>query len=381
MRAAVSGCVPVRRHEATTRRNSRGLPVGRWGIAFLAAFAVTPAWADIALRQTWTVSPPFGKNEEARRALSGAACVTGTTKCFVVNDEKKYGQFLDLAGPALVPGRVIRLLPDRVDGIGMGEIDAEAVAYAPPGEPGGKAYIYFTGSHGLSRKGELRTSQFFLFRFPVDAISGEPTFVFDDHAPAPEIERTALIRTVLKDHPDLAPFAERPLDADGVTIEGLAVRGDDLLLGLRSPSPGGKAFVVRLATKDLFGPAVPRASVLRVQLDPATGIRDMAVVSTGLLLLAGRSREPTKKAVNAARAMPAEPTPTVWFWDARSESARRLGSLPGVGPEAKAETLLLLEETPAAYRVLVMFDDAEDGTPTEYLVPRDAVGDSIGSGR
>lgn len=339
--------------------------------AILIVSAVTPAWTDITPARTWRVSPPFAKNVEARSALSGAACVAGTTKCLVVNDEKKYAQFFTMEGTTLVPGAVIRLLPDQVNGIEMGEIDAEAVSYAPPNARDNQAYFYLTGSHGRSRSGKLRDSQFFLFRFPVNTASGEPTFTFNDNVPAPEIQRTAFLRNVLKAHPDLAAFAEQPLEKRGVTIEGLAVRGDDLLLGLRAPSDSGKAFVVRLATKDLFGEAVPPASVLRVQLDPEAGIRDMATVSTGILILSGQSIELKKdEAAAAAPLTDANSTPALWLWDAQSENARRLGALPGVRPTDKAETLLLLEETNAAYRLLVMFDDVENGSPTEFLVTK-----------
>ena len=341
-------------------------------VSIALALGTTSSWAEITLQRAWTVSPPFAKSAEARRALSGAACVPGTSRCLVVNDEKKYAQFFSLSGTTLNPGRVIRLLPDVIDGAVMEEIDAEAVAYAPSRE-GQSPYLYLTGSHGRSRKGALRVSQFFLFRFPVDASLGDPTFAFDDDAPAPEIERTSLLRTVLKDHPDLASFAEQPLDQDGVTIEGLAIRGDDLLLGLRSPAPAGKAFVVRLATKDLFGQTVPPASVLRVQLDPGAGIRDMVAVDTGILILAGQSTEPTTESIapgEPATLAKATGVSALWFWDGRSETARRLGPLPGVRASAKAETLLLLEETASAYRLLVMFDEAENGMPTEFLVSK-----------
>ena len=39
-------------------------------------------------------------------------------------------------------------------------------------------------------------------------------------------------------------------------------------------------------------------------------------------------------------------------------------------PGAKAETLLVLEQSPQGYRVLVMYDGPANGQPMEYWLPR-----------
>lgn len=50
---------------------------------------VTTAHAEIAAStREWEVKPDFRKSEDARREISGAACVTGTSHCIAVNDKK-----------------------------------------------------------------------------------------------------------------------------------------------------------------------------------------------------------------------------------------------------------------------------------------------------
>ncbi|MDX0537072.1 DUF3616 domain-containing protein [Sinorhizobium medicae] len=334
-----------------------------FNIAALLVISYTGAHAEITRSpQTWSATTPFGKDADAREALSGAACVSGIDYCLAVNDEKKYAQFFDLHGSSLEPNDVIRLLPDTVRGVEMNEIDAEAAAFVPAAEPGAKAYFYVTGSHGRSRNGALRPSVFFVFRVAVDATSGRPS---------PEVERTALLRETIKSHPELAGRAEQPLDQNGATIEGLSVLGSDLLFGFRAPCQDANAYVMRVPSDELFKEAPPSAQVNKLPLGQDVGVRDSAAVKDGVLILAGRSQDDAAESNSACGerigADPVRPLASVWFWDGQN-SPRALGKLPGVGAEDKAETLLLLEESEAAYRALVMFDGAENGGPVEILI-------------
>src|SRR4051812_47274772 len=84
------------------------------------------------------------------------------------------------------------------------------------------------------------------------------------------------------------------LQEGGANIEGLAARGGNLYVGFRAPSVGGRAFVVRVAEKAVFGPAAPELQVLRANLGQDAsgrdlGIRDIAAVADGFLILAGPS--------------------------------------------------------------------------------------------
>jgi hypothetical protein len=255
----------------------------------------------------------------------------------------------------------------------MKEMDAEGVAYVPAVEVNGISYFYVTGSHGRSRNGSLRPSVFFLFRVPVSTVTGRPLFAYSDSEPSPNIERTALLRETIKGHPELAGRAEQPLDQNGVTIEGLAVEGDALLFGLRSPCHAANAYLMRVPIHELFKDAIPSGEVKKVQLGSDVGVRDLAAVKGGVLILAGRSQDdgaPT----HTSCGQPVEteegpPTPSVWFWDGKND-LRALGALPGIGPQEKAETLLVLAESETEYRALIMFDAAENGKPIEILIKK-----------
>lgn len=342
-------------------------------IAIALLFTAGAAQAEIAPSgRAWKVDPDFKKDDKARSSISGAACVTGTVHCIAVNDEKKYAQFFDIDSGNLRPRQLIRLLPDEIQGVDMKEIDAEGVHYAPPAAAGAPAYYYVTGSHGLTRKqGAFSPSAFFLFRFPVDPSTGLPSYPFDDDWVAPQIQRTSLLRDMLRNQAALSPYVERRLDECGVTIEGLAVLGNDMLLGLRAPSVDGNAFVVRVPLAELFKDSVPRGTTKSMPLGPGIGVRDLAAVSNGVLILAGRSldSEPASQGPPECRVQTMKPLPAVWFWSgSESDPPKPLGTLPGIDAGKKAETLLLLEETTSIYRVLVLFDGVENGGPMEFVI-------------
>lgn len=83
----------------------------------------------------------------------------------------------------------------------------------------------------------------------------------------------------------------------GTNIEGIAIIGDRLYAGLRTPTGSSEAFIVSAPVKDLFalGPDRLKAGVVEsftVDLGTNTGIRDLAALGNNrLLILAGPSVE------------------------------------------------------------------------------------------
>lgn len=301
---------------------------------------------------SWTVSEKFEKNKDARTNLSGAACTTRAppfTSCVIVNDEKKYAQFFAMDGTVIHPEKVIRLIADDQ----KGNPDAEGAAYDA-------GYFYITGSHGRSRHHPKKKnkSSYIVFRFPVDAATGRPTFrVSEDEVVG--VESSRRIREVVKDM--VAAFYDKRLDQNGVNIEGIAVRDGRIYFGLRGPSDQGKAFVLSVDAKAAFSQDEDlraRADILR--LGPRTGIRDLATVADGLLVLTGPVNEQ-------------EVAPAVRHWDPNTGllgPAREL-LIPEVAKKGKAETLLILKDVAGEpWRALVMFDGPKNGAPTEYFIPR-----------
>ena len=93
----------------------------------------------------------------------------------------------------------------------------------------------------------------------------------------------------------------------------------------------------------------------QLPLGPRIGIRDMARVTGGILILAG----PIADQVGPA---------TVFRWNEVTNELRDLGLL--VEPSnRKAESLIVLDEDPEFYNILVMYDDIANGGPTQYNIP------------
>jgi hypothetical protein len=332
-------------------------PVWTLAAALLCASANYPAAQHklLPVATEWSVQSNFEKSAEARTNLSGAACVPTRPKftiCLIANDEKKYAQFFAIKGTTLIPGKIIRLVDDDV----KGDPDAEGVAYDA-------GYLYVTGSHGRSRYTDnAKDSSYVVFRFPVDELTGEPAFEVSDRKVADGINRSERLRDAIKSSGEIGSFYNQPLSKGGVNIEGIAVKEKRMYLGLRGPSLNEQAFILDIDTEAAFTKTGNLdASVKALKLGRDAGIRDLATVDEGILVLSGPVNE-----------QPVEPA--LFHWNEKTGALRKLGELQlpvRLQGKAKAEILLVLEDTTGEpWRVLVMFDGPENGAPTEYQVPR-----------
>jgi hypothetical protein len=323
-------------------------------VALAAGWSARPASAGDPIKpeSKWTVRGDFAKSEKARINLSGAACAPTVplfASCVIVNDDKKYAQTFAIDGTTLRPARVIRLMQEGAEG----DPDAEAAAYDD-------GYFYITGSHGRPRNHPEKDNpeSYTLFRYPVDKQTQQPEFIADETIKG--LRATTRLRGVLKTLPPTADKYDKPLADGGINIEGMAIRNGRIYLGLRGPSIDKRAFVVSVERDALFTddqPLQPKSHDLELGKD--TGIRDLAKVRNGLLLLSGPVND---QAV----------TPAVYLWrdDGDLQKLADLDVSPA-GTGAKAETLLVLQDDDSApWRVLVMFDGPENGNPLEYVLKR-----------
>jgi hypothetical protein len=324
------------------------------GAAILSATIcdLPPAAAGDLIKPTsqWSLETDFGKSEKARTNLSGAACVPASsfTSCVVVNDDKKYAQAFSITGTTLRPARIIRLMSEDVEG----DPDAEGTAYHD-------GFFYVTGSHGRPRNHPERSNpaSYTLFRFPVDARTQQPNFTADEQVEG--LETTFRLREALSTLAPIAAQFDRPLGNGGINVEGLAVRKDRIYFGLRGPSIDRRAFIVSVDRRAMFSRDAPlKAEVHNLGLGADTGIRDLAAVGNGLLVLSGPVNN--QDLVAAVSLLGDDGALT------------RLGELDvsAAGEDAKAETLLVLAEDKASLRVLVMFDGPSNGMPMEYVLRR-----------
>jgi hypothetical protein len=197
------------------------------------------------------------------------------------------------------------------------EIDIEGLAYDPP-------YLWITGSHSLARKKPKgknlakdidrlssmtrATNRFLLARVPVriDAKTKRSELVAEEvdasdprrHVQASQLfgtARTNLLTDVVEDDAHLGRFLSIPGKENGFDIEGLALVGRSVFLGLRGPVLGGWAIILEVRPTELspdyltLAPLNRKGALYRKHfLDlSGLGIRDLCTDGDDLLILAG----------------------------------------------------------------------------------------------
>lgn len=336
--------------------------------AFLAATATTVAakGAEAVKGKAWKVAEDFD-GKKARANLSAAVC-SGEGEhrvCYAVNDEERYLQTFSIKGGVLEPGQRLILhkqkketATDRWDveknKPDDAQPDMEAAALSEDG------VVYVVGSHGRSRKHcLLRPSSFTVYRFPA-AENG----VGDrsEKREATGLKTSNRLRSLIASDPVLGEYADQCLSNNGVTIEGAAIIGDDLLLGFRAPVTAKGAVVLRVSRAALFDgpPDAPGLSgrIHRLKLDRGYGVRGMDRVEGGVLILAGPVGDD-------------EAPPTIWRWSAKDgDDPRKIATL--ADEEGwKGEGLLALDRErihSRGWRALVFFDDKKNGKPHAYEI-------------
>lgn len=190
------------------------------------------------------------------------------------------------------------------------EADLEGMAVAD-------GFMWVVGSHGLKRKNAkpdrsdednakrlakvtLDANRRLLACLPIEPdADGEPCLVkrAKDGRQALRLEGDAkhnLLTRVLADDPHFGPYMEIPGKDNGFDIEGLAVDGKRLLLGLRGPVLRGWSAFIEIEVKEHAGhlrlaPLDDKGTLLRkhfLQLD-GLGIRDLHFSGDDLYVLAG----------------------------------------------------------------------------------------------
>ena len=325
-------------------------------VASALAFGGHHRAAGAAEGTEWALAgEPLARKEALE--FSGAACAPDG-RCLLVGDEGRRARLFTLAEdsggrPKVVIGAAVALVPAEGDG----EADAEAAAFD-------RGRFYVVGSHGTSRRrGERQPSRYSAYRIEPDG--GR---VVASGALSPIVGAVGGIREAFCPAASAADRGRRrpcpTLQNGGANIEGLAVRDGTMHVGFRAPSPGGRAFVVSVPEQAVFGQAAPAATVSRLALGTdrrgrGRGVRDLAAVAGGFLVLAGPALPEGDEAKSEAR---------VFFWPGpggRAVALRRVGlQRRGVKPEA----LLVLGEDAESYRVLVIHDGVEGGAPTEHSI-------------
>jgi len=231
---------------------------------------------------------------------------------------------------------------------GKGEGDFEAAAYMD-------GHFYVVGSHGVSKKkGKVQDSRCRIFRLSFLQGAGEPQ------------TRGVGLGGLLSADPVLGSYFRKPLQQKGVNIEGLAAVGGRLYVGLRSPNLGGDAFVLEVCAEGLFGAKKTGYKLRQLPLGHGLGIREIAVVKGGFLILAGNAGSaPSLKFPLSPDFDEKRPYP-LFFWS--GEKVVPLGNLPE--SPGKAEGLLVTVDEMGWWEVVVFYDSVKNGGARRFRVDK-----------
>jgi hypothetical protein len=254
--------------------------------------------------------------KELRDGLSAVLRVGRTL--WLANDESATLERLVLQGDEATGHRQFALR-DLLDLPEPGSGDQAAPEVDVEGLDEADGWLWVTGSHSLkrckpdpqedgARKGhkrlariEARANRFLLARLPLAEVDGLPAPVARaGERRAQRLPGTAraneLTRLLRKDK-HLGPFIGLPGKENGFDIEGLAVAGERLFLGLRGPVLRGWATVLELRPRGGAGATLElapfpqdrkkrrvRKHFLQLQ---GLGIRDLCLHGEDLLVLAG----------------------------------------------------------------------------------------------
>jgi hypothetical protein len=285
-------------------------------------------WRVETAGEVWRVKGKIKKDTD----ISGAVAVSSKVG-LLVSDETRAVQFFqyDREAARIVAGESVNLM--SMEGA---EFDLEGISLSSDGRS-----VYVTGSHGLGRKsGAAAPERERVFRLPISAGTLREK-LFQDTTLLPVLMANEKLRDAVRIHQDKG----------GLDMEGLAERDGSLFFGVRSPSVAGQAFVVEVRADELF--ADPLKSVQRtheLSLGEGRGIRDLARVSDGFLVVAGPAGSSEDQGGF-----------TLHHWAGPNQALVRVGSVPAVG---KAEGVMVIEETAAFVDVVMFFDGSENGGAT-----------------
>lgn len=324
-----------------------------------AALSAMPASAQPQIfptEVTWTVEPAFQVN------VRGATCMTtpqgGRTPCLVVNDGRAFAQVFVRIGRSIHPGSMIVIT----------SLAAAALGSNPnlEGAANDDRFFYVVSSRGRALSSGQSDASFLVARFAVDVGTpppATPPTAFASPATIGVFHVSDRIRTALAAGLPVPGLAGQQLDRTNAEIEGIAVTdrqarpGPVLHLGFSAPVLGGKAFIVSAPVDDVFAASgALNPTVTALALGDNIGIRDLAAVSDGLLILAGPSRD-----------LPGRPS--LFHWNDMTGQLKQLAVM--VTPANRnGDALVVLQEDREFFRFLVMFDEVENGGLQEYFVAR-----------
>lgn len=336
-------------------------------VLLLAAALATPSAQGqdaVAIGEPWKVKGKLlGEDGDKAHDVSGIAC-TATRgfprACLIIDDQRQDAQLVTLTDGEIVvgkPARLIPLLADTYNGEPV-DLDGEGVAYHD-------GFFYVLGSHGHPRHktdpGEVAAriaASSRILRVRVDRVTGAPILLPGTNAP--DVAVSTRLVELIANEPALREFQNKPLDQDGVTIEGIAIHRGRLYAGFRTPwlKNDNAAAVLSASLRSFFDGAAPDVRLHRLPLGQGNGVRDLTVLGDKLLVLSGPGIQ-------------ASGDYAVFGWDGEGNTVTPLGKLPAYFTDRgqiKPEAIVPLDQDGSELRILIMFDGAKEGEPRAFRI-------------
>lgn len=348
------------------------LRAGACGVCLALLVALTSS--SSANADNWTASGLLGKskkldasNPKSSKDVSGIACAATTgfpRVCLVIDDEARSAQVVVLDNQKMIGGSRIHLSDKQFDGEPV-ELDGEGVAFADG------AFIV-TGSHGRPRKtddgspeaeAKAQASRQ-IFRVKLPDIDLETAQLKGDAVVSPpSIKLSEILQTNVATK---AAFNKK-LAEGGLSVEGIAVSGGLLYVGLRQPVGPQGATILSLPVASVFDGATGAQNNLSVDLGKtsygaARGVRDLSAYGDDLLILAGPERNPPDGQIVKTGDY------AIYRFVLKTGTRSLPKDIDGTNSEAKPEALLPLTEKDGRLSVLVLSDGVSQGAPREISI-------------
>ena len=315
----------------------------------------------------WQVEGGLPFKKKTRRSVSGIACALqpAPQRCLLALDEGAATRTILLGDGSYAVDEKPLDLP--LDGA---ELDAEAAA-------ADNGYYYLAGSHARKRETcDFNPASHHLLRIGYDSASGE--VLTDGDGEISNIADATGLDAILASVPGIKEHLQDCLkDGQGMDIEGMAVMGPKLYLGFRGPANAGYAPILALKKDALFASQSTSPELTNLEIGEGRGIRDLAAVKEGILILAGPGDA-------EASAGTSPPTWTFSLWDGSHDEGGKATpqvltelDLSGVAlrdgegcddKEIKPEGMAVLSDEPHHFKILVLSDGMCDGGPLVFSV-------------
>lgn len=282
-------------------------------------------------------------------SIDGIHCVVGADELFSIQPGT-----IDRAKKRITAGKPVPLMkpPAGTKKKPKVEIDIEGVAVDRA-----ENRYFVTGSHGVGKKkGDHQPTRMTVFEVAVDPRTGRISKErIRKGSLAPWLERSPVFRG----------HVGEPLQRNGMNFEGLTFAHGKLWFGTRGPNIGGKTHVIEVEPESLFSDGIPRAKAHALTVGEGRGIRALASVGGGFLVVTGNSAAEATPQIPVSDAKRPDATFDLYHWQP-GHDAKRIGRLPEA--PGKAEALLVLDETPDHIDTLILYDSAPGGGPRSIRI-------------